>query len=167
MFGYSATGSCTIATTPTITMRMEITMATMGRLMKKTAMEAYRLLRRHGGGWRARVHPDLLTRAHPIAPFDDDPLVRLEALGDDPERADPLVGLHRAQVDGIVRLHDRDLVNALHVVDGALWDEQRVLPDVHRAHLRVLAGAEHAARIRKDAARQHSAGLHVDLPIEP
>ena len=40
MFGYSATGSCTIATTPTITMRMEITIATMGRLMKNGAMRA-------------------------------------------------------------------------------------------------------------------------------
>ena len=31
-------GSCTIATTPMITMRMEITIATMGRLMKNLAM---------------------------------------------------------------------------------------------------------------------------------
>ena len=38
MFGYCAMGSCTIATTPTITMRMEITIATIGRLMKNLAM---------------------------------------------------------------------------------------------------------------------------------
>ena len=38
MFGYSATGSCTIATRPMITMRIEITMATTGRSMKNLAM---------------------------------------------------------------------------------------------------------------------------------
>ena len=34
MFGNWAIGNCTIATTPTITMMIEITIATMGRLMK-------------------------------------------------------------------------------------------------------------------------------------
>ena len=57
-------------------------------------------------------------------------------------------------------------MNALHVVDGALGDQERALPYVLCAHLRVLAGPEHAAGVREHAARQHGAGLHVDLAIE-
>jgi hypothetical protein len=38
MFGYCAMGSWNMATMPTITMRMEMTIATMGRLMKNLAM---------------------------------------------------------------------------------------------------------------------------------
>src|SRR5215510_2734919 len=38
MSGNIAIGSCTIATTPRITMMMEITMATIGRLMKNLAI---------------------------------------------------------------------------------------------------------------------------------
>src|SRR5215467_1834849 len=38
MFGNIAIGSCTIAITPRITMMIEITMATIGRLMKNLAI---------------------------------------------------------------------------------------------------------------------------------
>jgi hypothetical protein len=38
MFGYWAIGRPRIETIPTITMTIEITMATMGRLMKKLTM---------------------------------------------------------------------------------------------------------------------------------
>src|SRR2546425_10103735 len=106
MFGYSATGSCTIATTPTITMRMEITIATMGRLMKNFAM-AGRLLRRRGVGRGARGQPDLLALAHPVASLHHHALAELEPVRDDPQRAHAHVALHRADVDGVVRLDDR------------------------------------------------------------
>src|SRR5580704_1213040 len=65
MFGNCATGRLAIVTAPTITMRMAITIATMGRLMKKLDMDldSFRsnlgalrsLLRRErqGGGVRA------------------------------------------------------------------------------------------------------------------
>ena len=39
MFGNSAIGSWTIAMTPRITMMIEITIATIGRLMKNLAIE--------------------------------------------------------------------------------------------------------------------------------
>ena len=41
MFGYWAIGRPRMATTPTMTMMMEMTMATMGRLMKNLDMAAY------------------------------------------------------------------------------------------------------------------------------
>src|ERR687887_1026263 len=121
MFGYSATGSCTIATTPRITMRMEMTMATIGRLMKNFDM--VRLLRRA----RLGRQPDLLAGAHPVASLDHDPLARLQPLGHDPERAVARTELDGADVDGVVGFHDGDLVHALDVLDGALGHEERAL----------------------------------------
>src|SRR5207245_5397839 len=91
-------------------------------------------------------------------------LAGLEPVRDDPQRAHAHVALHRADVDGVVRLDDRHLLRALHVVDGPLRDQQRTLPRLHdRADLGVLAGAQHVAGIREDAPRQHGAGGHVDL----
>src|SRR6266849_3015361 len=97
MFGYSAMGSCTIATRPMITMRMEITMATMVRLMKNLAIVA--LLRRaRCRGW-ARLGPNLLAGSNAIGPLDDDPLAGLQPLRDDPQRANARVDLDRPHVD--------------------------------------------------------------------
>src|SRR5881397_2299762 len=122
MFGYSATGSCTIATTPRITMRMEITMATIGRSMKNLAIAL--LLRRAGPGGRARGHTHLLAGSHPVAALHDDALAGLEPLRDDPERADARVHLDRAHIDGVVGADHGDLVNALHVLDGPLGNHE-------------------------------------------
>src|SRR5439155_875915 len=78
MFGYSATGSCTIATTPTITMRMEITIATMGRLMKNFAMAGVYFGAAGSDGalaasrifwpWRTRSPPSTTTRSPGLSP---------------------------------------------------------------------------------------------------
>ena len=50
MFGNWAMGRSDMATRPTITMRIEITMATMGRLMKNRDMAAYLFSARMAGG---------------------------------------------------------------------------------------------------------------------
>src|SRR2546422_11570837 len=115
MLGYSAMGSCTIATRPMITMRMEITIATMGRLMKNLAI-AGGLLRGSGPRGRARLGPDLLPRSHAIGALDDDPLAGLQPLRDDPQRPDARVDLDGPDVDGLVGLDDGDLVRALDIL---------------------------------------------------
>src|SRR5207245_165845 len=166
MYGYSATGSCTMATTQTITMRMEITMATIGRSMKNLAIGGG-LLPRAAFGGLARRQPDLLAGAHPVASLHDDPLAGLEPLGDDPERADARVDLHPAHVHGLVRPDHRNLVDPLHVLNGPLGDHEGVLPHLDDGpDLRVLAGAQHVSRIREHAAREHGTGGDVDLPIQ-
>src|SRR5438309_6016095 len=140
MFGYSAMGSCTIATRPMITMRMEITMATIGRLMKNLAI--VELFRRAGCCGRARRRPHLLAGSHAIGPLHDHALAGLEPGGDDPERADARVDLHRAHVDRLVRFDHRHLVDALHVLNGPLGDHESVLLHLDDGpNLRVLAGA--------------------------
>src|SRR5438067_11554677 len=158
-------GSCTIATRPTITMRMEITMATMGRLMKNLAMVG--LFRGAGCCGRAGLDPDLLAGARSIDALDDDPLAGLQPLRDDPERAHARVDLDGADVDRVAGPDHRDLMDSLQILDGALGHEERVLLHLDDGpDLGVLARAQHVARIRKDAARHHGAGRHVDLTIE-
>src|SRR5260370_2126746 len=87
MFGYCAMGNWNMATRPTITMRIEMTIATMGRLMKNLAMALARPL---GLGQRGF---DLLASLYSVDSLDDDPLARLQPLPDDPEGADPLADL--------------------------------------------------------------------------
>src|SRR4051794_20800994 len=86
MFGYWATGRPAMATRPTMTMTMAITIATIGRLMKKR----YMLLLprsgafgtgggrsgRGGGGKIFRRDPHSLL--HLLGPLHDDPLPHLQ-----------------------------------------------------------------------------------------
>src|SRR5712691_11465735 len=142
-------GSCTIATRPTITIRMEITMATMGRSMKNLAIAG--LLRGLG--------PNLLAGARAVDALDDDPLARLQSLRDDPQRAHARARLHGPYLDCVVGLDDGDLVHALDVLHGPLRDEERVLLHLDDGpNLGVLAGAQDVAGIGKDPPRQHRAG---------
>src|SRR2546425_470040 len=165
MFGYSAMGSCTIATRPMITMRMEITMATTGRLMKNLAMvQAYFGALVSDGALdasrtfcpaRTRSTPSTITRSPGLS------------LRDDPERADARIDLHRAHVNSLVRPDHRNLVDPLHVLNSPLGDHEGVLLHLDDGpNLRVLAGAQHVSRIREHTAREHGAGRHVDLPIQ-
>src|SRR5207248_2159788 len=141
-------GSWAIATRPTITMRMEITMATTGRLMKNLAMIA--LLRRSRRRGRARRRPDLLASSRPIHPLDDDPLPGVQPLRDEPEGADARVDLDRAHFDRVVGFDHRDLMDPLQILDGPLRDQERILPRLDDGpDLRVLAGAQHVPGIRE------------------
>ena len=153
MFGYSATGSCTMATRPMITMRMEMTMATMGRLMKNLAMGAPPTSTAPGCRRRARASSDLLAGPHPVAALDDHPLAGLQPLGDDPQRADARVDLHLAQLDRVVGADHRDLVDALHILHGALRDEERVLASP-RSTARTFAYWPDGARCRGSGTRR-------------
>src|SRR4029453_1825429 len=114
-------GSEIMTIRPISTMRMEMTMATIGRLMKNLAMGRPRLLPRatgggrgalrrgscgrgggpaHGrGGLRVRGHGlDLLPSLHLVESLDNDPLAGLESLGNDPEGADAVPDLNLANI---------------------------------------------------------------------
>src|SRR2546428_481012 len=79
-------GSCTMATIPTSTIRMEMTMATIGRSMKNRAMVGLLRSRARLRG-RVRRQPDFLASAYPVAALDDDPLAGLQPLRHRPQRA--------------------------------------------------------------------------------
>src|SRR5258708_36150442 len=117
-----------------MTVRIEMTMATIGRSMKKRAMASPpgggggRRGWRGQGGWGAeggglrrrlaRLHLDACLDAREA--LDHDALARLQAALDHPEGADPLPGLDVADLGAVVGADDGDLAPALQLVDGAL-----------------------------------------------
>src|SRR5215471_14492944 len=98
-FGNCATGSSTIVTAPTMTVMIEITMATMGRLIKNLDVH---------GLWRGigRVHRDAIL--HFLDSFDNDSLAEREAFLDYPKCPDALANLHWLDVHLVVRLDHGD-----------------------------------------------------------
>src|SRR5262249_47699185 len=181
MFGNCAMGSCTSDTKPRSTIRMEMTIATMGRLMKNFDMIWVGLPRLLlFGGLRRRVRcrrgASLFSRerhwihrralTHLLHPFGHDALSRFHVAGDHPIRADLFAGLYRADADFVVRADDGDEIAALHVGHGALRHQQRIgdggqqstYVDKHpgdQQHLRVGELADDADR----------AGLHIHLVV--
>src|SRR5262245_50375904 len=107
MLGNCAIGSCTSAASPTMTMRMAMTMATTGRLTKNFATVHCLLSvlgstgrasdRLHRGGLRherLRVHHD--PSFYFLYSCNNDPLTWLEPLRNDPHIPDLLANFHRA-----------------------------------------------------------------------
>src|SRR6266571_7935726 len=159
-------GSCTMATIPTSTIRMEMTMATIGRSMKNRAMVSLLRSRARPRG-RVRRQPDFLAGAYPVASLDDDPLAGLQPLRHRPQRANPHIDLDRADVDRVVGADHCDLMNALHVLDGTLRDQERGLLHLDDgADLGVLAGPQQVARVRKHSSCEHGAAGYVHLSVE-
>src|SRR6185369_8901437 len=89
--GYWAMGSPAIATSPTMTVMIEITIATIGRLTKKRAMGLLRLSRGGLGGpgarrrRRHRLGGDGRALLHLLQALDDHLLAALQAFLDHPQ----------------------------------------------------------------------------------
>src|SRR5512143_2082416 len=99
--GYWAMGRPDIATSPTRTVTMEITIATIGRLTKKRAM-LLRLGRRFrralaGGGGRRGLRAHDHAVPHLLQALDHDLLARLQAFLDHPQAVDARADLHVAE----------------------------------------------------------------------
>src|SRR5512134_1424660 len=121
--GYWAIGRPDIATSPRITVTMEITIATIGRLTKKRAM-LLRLGRRlrgtlAGGGGRRGLRAHHHAVPHLLQALDHDLLARLEAVLDQPEAVHPRPDLHVAELDLVARAHHREAVEVLQLGHGA------------------------------------------------
>src|ERR1700730_2267438 len=108
MLGNCATGRLRIVMVPTITMTMEITMATMGRLMKNfdIGLPSLRLCRK-------RLGVDLHARAHLLHTLDDDTVAAPQPVRNNPLGADPVADFDRSDADFILVIHHRDLIAAL------------------------------------------------------
>src|SRR5262245_24183872 len=117
--GYCSMESFCRVATPTRTMTIEMTIATVGRRMKNSAIAS---VRGSGRGRRRRGqdqlgiadlhHRRLHLHAplHFLQPLDDDALARLQALLDDPEGADARARPHRAHLHRVARRHHRHIV---------------------------------------------------------
>src|SRR5512139_2550052 len=141
MLGNWAMGSPVMATRPMMTMRMAITIATIGRLMKNLDMPGLPLLALSGGGRRGcrlcftfrgglrRCDPD--PGPDLLDPLDHDRLAGFQPLVDDPKGADPLGRGDRPELDGVVGTHPRDEELPLHLRHRALGYQQRPLLRLH------------------------------------
>src|SRR6185369_6322717 len=135
MLGYWATGSPARATSPTMTVMMAMTMATIGRLMKKRYMAlppaAFGCGARPGsraGGQAERPRLNRHPLFHLLHTFGDHHLARLEARLDFPKRSHPLARLYHAQLHLVVGAQHRQLVAPLQFQQAALRHQQRPLP---------------------------------------
>src|SRR5215475_9793205 len=171
---------------PMITITIEMTMATIGRRMKKldTGLPSglplaggrgrRRLLARSGRRRArrrvaARPQRGLHLHAGPylLHALDDDALSWLEPLGHDVEVADPLVEGHGPESHLVLGVHDKDDLVALLLLHGQRGHENGVAPLVHSAaHAGELAGPQDHRRIRELGLDGDRARLLVEGPAQ-
>ena len=115
MSGYCEVGSVNMDTMPMITVRMAMTMATMGRRMKNLDMvHGLRLSRRGGSGSRGGlVRGDRSAVSQLLQVVGDHQGAGLDAAFDDPVVAVLRAELHIRHVNVIVRADDVHLLDAL------------------------------------------------------
>src|SRR6266478_3731617 len=146
---------------PTITMTMEITMATMGRLIKNFDIGLPCLRLR---GKRLRVH--LHARTHLLYSFADHALARLQPFRDNPLAAHTVADFDRADAHFVLAVHRRHLVAALQLRHRTLRHQQRVFLDADsRPNSAVAAGAQNISRIRKQRSDANRARTLIDLAV--
>src|SRR5580658_2128240 len=119
MLGNCATGKLNTVSAPTNTMTMEITMATMGRLMKNfdmghPSLSIRRCLARRSlilGNEGLGVYTD--TTAHSLHSFNHDSVSCVQPAHDDPSVVDPIADSDRSNVTFVVGANDGNLITAL------------------------------------------------------
>src|ERR1041385_4741860 len=121
-------GSSEIVTAPTITIRIEITMATIGRRMKNLDMELLprcsRRIRRCGRIRLRRYHHAGANFLHALGDY---ALAQLKSLVDAPVVAHAIAGFSIADGDLSFAIDHRNLKAALQLGHRPLRDEQRAV----------------------------------------
>ena len=116
---------------------------------------------------RHRFRGDLHSGPDLLQAFDDDPVRRLEAGVDDPERAHPFRGLHHAHLDGVVRSDDGDAVDPLHLLHRALRHQNRALLELGgRPDPPELTGPDHPVGVREGGFEQDRARRRFHGPVD-
>ena len=104
--------------------------------------------------------------ANLLQTFHDDTLARLDALVDDPFRADGVTNLHRPDLHRIAAVDDRDLSRALKFGHGALRNQKRTLLGSYRCtDSSILAGAQTVSGIREQNSQPDCTRLDVNMTI--
>src|SRR5271166_2173444 len=143
MLGNCATGRLSIVSAPTSTRTIEITMATIGRLIKNFDIESPRL---GFQGKRLGVH--LHARAHLLHTLSDHAVAGLQSVRNNPPVAHAVADFHRPDVHFVIAIHCRDLIAALQFRYGTLRHQQRVLLDSDgSANFAVPAGTQYISWI--------------------
>src|SRR6266480_1929780 len=161
MLGNCATGRLKIVMVPTITITIEITIATIGRLIKNFDIGLPSLA---SPGKRLGVHQH--ARTNLLHAFGNHAVASLQPLGDNPIDADTLANLYRAHAHFVVAVHRRDLIAALQLGDSALRNKQCVLLDSDgRPNFAVPAGTQNISRIGELSGDPNCAGALIDLAV--
>src|SRR6478752_4437955 len=110
-FGNWATGRPTSVTSPTMTIMMDITMATIGRLMKNFDIGLFGWRSGNGHGYRlrrciGRVHNSPFTNF--LNPFNHNTLARVETLLNNPECPTAFAHTDGLDMNLVVCWHDGD-----------------------------------------------------------
>src|SRR5262249_27825035 len=172
MLGYSEIGRDSIDTIPTSVMRIAMTMATIGRLMKKRDIARSSLPGRGRGRGPLRGLADvwlgvhLHAAANLLQALGHHPLTGLDPVGDHPERFVAGTHLDAADVDRVVGPDGRQLIAPLDLLPGALRDDERALQALgHHLHACELSRAQEIVRIVEQGLDLNGAGLRLDLPV--
>src|SRR5262245_23830965 len=110
-------GRLAIVIAPTMTMSREITIATIGRLMKKRDTSGSCLGRLLSDDIDDGAVSDLLQA------LDNHAFPGLQTVGHDPELPDTVADRHRTDRHLVIRAHDRYLITALQFGYGSLRNE--------------------------------------------
>src|SRR5258708_9382141 len=158
--GNSDMGRLRMVIAPTITVSSEITMATIGRLMKNFDTLASCLGRFSGANPYASSVSDLHQ------PFDHDPPARLQAFTDYPHFPYSFSDGHRPDTDLVVAANYRDLIAALKLDHRSLRNQQSaVLRSHRRANSSVGAWTKKVVGVRENTGNPNGAGRGIYLTI--
>src|SRR5271156_4001270 len=122
MPGNCATGKLKMVRVPTSTRTIEITMATMGRLIKNFDIE---LPARSSRGKWFGIH--LHTRAHFLDALGNHPVAWLQSIRNNPLAVDTVADFDGSDAHFVAAIHGSDLVAALQLGDRTLRYQQRIL----------------------------------------
>src|SRR5579863_4345866 len=161
MLGNCAIGRLRTVKVPTSTRTMEITIATIGRLMKNFDMRLF-ILCLHAK--RLGVHLD--AGSHLLKAFGDNSFAWIQPLRNNPAGSNTVTDRNGSNAHFVVGTYDGNLVTSLKLRHRALRNNQRTLlkPD-DSANFRVTSGPQNIARIGKQAGDANRAGTDIDLAV--
>src|SRR5258708_5814566 len=143
MLGNCAIGRLRIVMAPTITKTMEMTIATIGRLIKNFDIGSPSLA---FPGKRLRVH--LHARTHLLHAFGNHTVASFQSVCDNPLGAALVAYLNGGDASFVLPVDRRAWIPALKLRDCALRYKQRILLDSDdRANFAVPARAQNVSRI--------------------
>src|ERR1700746_43484 len=169
MLGNCATGRGAIVTAPTITIRIAITIATMGRLMKNLDIIRFLCVRASQRSLDITLKW-LVSHGHSrpevLLTFDNHAFTGIQSFLDDPHRITALSHLHGTHADAVVLIDDGNEIASLLLIYGGLGNQRGILlfPD-HGADFAVLPGAQIVARIWKECGELNGSGVLIHLAI--
>src|SRR5580704_3031621 len=122
MFGNWETGNRAMDTAPTITVRIAMTMATIGRLIKKFDMVVSSVAR--PGPLARRFWFNVHARRDLLNSVDDHSVTRIQPIADHPQGPDLVANVNRFNAHGVVAVHGGHFIAALQLGNGLLRNEQ-------------------------------------------